>query len=441
MNNNPYLMNPVARMLFEAHFQKIFEANVPELNDFSKKLTDLTFTIWQTLAFDIEKDYKRTAEVVKKRYAAVAQSKNFAELKANMEADEIDSDVRDAYKDGNDNTEEKYKLALSSAFDVMENLIKADPGQEENIIAQVKSKCTDSASAINAMVQYSKDAEDKASTKKNESITYNSGNEKLNESFLQGYKGRIRELKRKINDKVLAAVGKTKTNGYSQDWPSVFAVMKDSLFKLDTTDGAGTKDRNALDEFDKTFLKTSQDFASDVSKAVETSYNKLVNGKPLEDPKLEQSLVDFRTNFDKLQTLKAKADQSRADADKKIKDDHHEKVADTIKSIFPLKKGDSDNDSRFKDSGIILAIQNALCGIPAAAKLIKANNGPNGNFGPATAAVVSAIQKNQYGNKAVTGQVDHGFLLDLVSDKTSFVTPEMRDAIKKSCGILGESLK
>jgi len=31
--------------------------------------------------------------------------------------------------------------------------------------------------------------------------------------------------------------------------------------------------------------------------------------------------------------------------------------------------------------------------------------------------------------------------LDLVNDKTSFVTPEMREAIKKSCGILGESLK
>jgi hypothetical protein len=440
MNNNPYLMNPVARMMFEAHYQKIFENNIPELNDFSKKLTDLTFTLWQNLTFDIEKDYKRNADVAKKRYEAISGSKNFAELKANMDADEIDSDVRDQYK-GAGKAAEKYQLALDSAIDVMENLIKADPSQEENIIAQIKTKCVACAAVIDSMVQYAKTAEESGTKKKNESFLYDYKNEKLNENFLQGYKGRIKELKSKINDKVLSAVGKTKTNGYSQDWPTVFAVMRDSLFKLDTTDGAGKKDRNALDEFDKTFLKTCQDFSTDVSKAVETSYNKLVNGKPLEDPKLQQSLVDFKTNFDKLQTLKAQADQARTDADKQIRDEHHEKVADNIKAIFPIKKGDSDKDPKLKDSGIILAIQNALCGIPSAAKLIKANNGPNGNFGPATAAVVSTIQKNQYGNKAVTGQIDHGFLLDLVNDKTSFVTPEMREAIKKSCGILGESLK
>ena len=446
MNKNPYLYNPIARSMMESYNQKIFESEKDGLTVLSKTLASLVFDTWFSYAFKMEKAYRRTSESIKKSLEQIQSAKNVTELISKMDADEINSDIRDVYA-GQENAEGLYQTALEAMLELLEELIKADPGQDEIIMAQIKSECIGHAGEIDSIAKTTKDEKEKeekeAATAQNSSFEYPDTDKPLNEflSFLTGYKGDVKELRRKLNDMLLSSVGKSKAKGYTQDWPAVFAILNDRLTTLNTSDGAGKKDRSALDELTKAFSKSADDFNGDIIKVTQSAYSKLVSGKGIEDPKLEQALSDFLVKLDNATKLKKQADDKLKANDQTLKEITQEKQAEVIKSVFPIKKGDSDKDTKFKDSGIILAIQKALCGIPAAEKLLKANNGPNGNYGPATTAVVSTIQKNQYGNKAVTGKLDHAFLLDLVNPKTSFVSSDARNEIKKACDILGESLK
>jgi exonuclease VII small subunit len=454
MNKNPYLYNPVAKMMLESYNQKIFEANIPGLNALSSTLAAMTFDAWFSFAFKLQKAYKRTPEAIKGSLAILDKAKNVTEVISKMDADEINADVRDTYA-GDENAEGAFRRSLDAMLDLLSEFIKADPSQDETIMAQIRKECVSRASEADSIAKQTRDEAEKEEMEKkkkeaekkneqNSSVEVSSTDKPLNEflSFLTGYRGDVKELRRKLNDMILSSVGKSKTSGYTQDWPAVFAVLNDRLITLNNTaDGAGKKDRAALDELTKAFEKSTADFNSDIIKVTQSAYTKLVNSSGIEDPKLEQALADFGVKFENATKLKQQADDKLKANDQTIKEIKQEKQAEIIKSVFPIKKGDSDKDPKFKDSGIILAIQKALCGIAPAEKLLKAHNGPNGNYGPATTAVVSAIQKNQYGNKAVTGQVDHAFLLDLVSPKTTFVTSDAREEIKKACDILGETLK
>lgn len=454
MNNNPYLYNPVAKMMLESYNQKIFEANIPGLSALSTTLATMTFDAWFSYAFKLQKSYKRTPEAIKKSLEILKNAKNVTEVIEKMDADEINADVRETYA-GDENAEGAFRRSLDAMLDLLAEFIKADPSQDETIMAQIRKECVGRASEADSIAKQTKDEaekeemekkkkEDEKKNEQNSSIGLSGTDKPLNEflSFLTGYRGDVKELRRKLNDMLLSSVGKTKTSGYTQDWPSVFAVLNDRLTTLNnTSDGAGKKDRPALDELTKAFEKSATEFNSDIIKVTQSAYTKLVNGSAIEDAKLEQALSDFKIKLENATKLKQQADAKLMANDQTIKEIKQEKQAEVIKSVFPIKRGDSDSDTKFRDSGIILAIQKALCGIPSVDKLLRANNGPNGKYGPATTASVSAIQKNQYGNKAVTGQVDHAFLLDLVSPKTTFVTSDAREEIKKACDILGEALK
>lgn len=441
-------------MMLESYNQKIFEANIPGLSVLSERLAQMTFDSWFSYAFKLQKGYKRTAEAIKGSLALLMKAKSVTEVISKMDADEINADVRDTYA-GDENAEGAYRRSLNAMLDLLAEFIKADPSQDETIMAQIRKECAGRASEADSIAKTTKDEAEKEAMekkkkeaeKKNEqassdilSITDKPLNELF--SFLTGYRGDVKELRRKLNDMLLSSVGKTKTSGYTQDWPSVFAVLNDRLTTLNnTSDGAGKKDRPALDELTKAFEKSATEFNSDIIKVTQSAYTKLVGGSGIEDPQLGQALSDFGTKLENATKLYQQAVAKLASNDQTIKEIKQEKQAEVIKGVFPIRRGDTDSDPKYKDSGIILAIQKALCGIASAQKLLKAHNGPNGKYGPATTAIVSAIQKNQYGNKAVTGQVDHAFLLDLVSPKTTFVTDDAREEIKKACDMLGEALK
>jgi hypothetical protein len=142
------------------------------------------------------------------------------------------------------------------------------------------------------------------------------------------------------------------------------------------------------------------------------------------DPELTNSALDLLT----------RAKTQCALAAKEIKDEHEAEENNMVKTLFPLKRGDTDADKKIKGSGLIYAIQSALVnGIPSAGKLIKSKGGPNGKYGPATSAVISTIQKLE-GNKNTNGELDKTLLDDILS--SDWVAEKDKKAIEKSLQVV-----
>jgi peptidoglycan hydrolase-like protein with peptidoglycan-binding domain len=228
---------------------------------------------------------------------------------------------------------------------------------------------------------------------------------------------------------ILASKDKSSKNGYGRDWQTTFIDLDEKRKSLDTSKGAfGEKDKKALDDLEGQVEKYRLEFIKASNAAIDKSLAAVDN-----DAELNGAYGDVNTLCDEAKGLKTRAESQYATALTVIKDEHKEKEEVFNKTLFPISKGNTDADDKFKDSGLIFAIQKALCdGIPAAGKLIKSKGGPNGKYGPATKSVIATIQKME-GNKNVNGEIDQALLSDILS--SDWVSDENKKAVHKALDI------
>jgi hypothetical protein len=165
------------------------------------------------------------------------------------------------------------------------------------------------------------------------------------------------------------------------------------------------RERKILEDLEKKVDRFQEEF----NKALVGASNRAIK-KIEEDDELYSSYSDVVELNQKALDDLTRAQTEYSIVSKEIRDGYETKESEMGKMIFPIKLGDSDSDRKFKDSGLIFSIQNALCnGIPSAGKLIKSKKGLNGKYGPSTKAVISTIQKVS-GNKNANGEIDKSLL-------------------------------
>jgi hypothetical protein len=252
----------------------------------------------------------------------------------------------------------------------------------------------------------------------------------MNESgIFTGYRGRVEDLRKMLANLIISSKDKTSKNGYGRDWQTTFVDLDEKRKTLDTNKGAfGEKDKKALDDLEAQVDKYRLEFIKASNTAIDKSLVAVEN-----DEELNGAYADVNTLCDEAKLLKTRAESQYTTAITTIKDEHKEKEEVFNKTLFPISRGNTDADDKFKDSGLIFAIQKALCdGIPAAGKLIRSKGGPNGKYGPATKSVIATLQKME-GNKNVNGEIDQALLTDILA--SDWVSEENKKAIHKALDI------
>ena len=423
---NQYLKNnPVARAIFENHrAERLFENEL--VDNVLRTISDACLDIYQKLVFDMAPSRERNPDGTRAKFSPIIDAKDIDGLVAVLRNDSAESSVKTpAYTDAKNfylQALEKYTEALISAC-------KVNKANEKFILDYTKNQIQKKQQRTEQLAKSAKEEND-AKMNDSESFYFNGELSRLYESgIFTGYKGRVEDLRKLLANLILASNGKTTKNGYGRDWQTTFVDLDEKRKSLDTSKGAfGEKDKKALDDLESQVDKYRLEFIKASNAAVDKSLAAVES-----DEELNGSYGDVNTLCDEAKLLKTRADSQYATALTTIKDDHREKEEVFNKTLFPIKKGDTDADDKFKDSGLIFAIQKALCdGIPAAGKLIKSKGGPNGKYGPATKSVIATLQKME-GNKNVNGDLDQALLSDILS--SDWVSDENKKAVHKALDI------
>ena len=118
---------------------------------------------------------------------------------------------------------------------------------------------------------------------------------------------------------------------------------------MDTTRGGfGERDRKALEELEKQVEKYQEDFNKTL---IQTANRSLQNLEDDEEVYTSYSDVTDLTNAALDLLTRAKAQYTITT--KEIKEDKIAEENQIVKSVFPLKRGDSDSDKKIKGSGLI----------------------------------------------------------------------------------------
>ena len=421
MNKNPYLNNLIARSLFESHNEIIFENE--KVDALLNKISDNALDAFKILTFDLAPARDRNPDIMRVKLSDISNSKNVKELTAKL----LD------YADDNDLVNPKYAeakrlylQALGKLGDALNRASDIGKGKDEVVLKSFKIA---PMKLQNSLDNIAKQAEEELKLKKtNESLLI--GDSSLNESIFTGYRGRVENLKKLLANLITSAEGKDQKNGYGRDWKRTFIDLDEKRKVLDTTRGGfGEKDKAALTELEKQVEKFQDDFNKSVVQAATRSLQNLED-----DEEVYTTYSDVTELTNGALDLLTRAKTQYALAAKQIKDDHEAEENNMVKTIFPIKRGDTDSDKKIKGSGLIYAIQSALVnGIPSAGKLIKSKGGPNGKYGPATSAVISTIQKME-GNKNTNGELDKTLLDDILS--SDWVAEKDKKAIEKSLQVV-----
>jgi hypothetical protein len=417
MNKNPYLNNLVARSIFESHYDKILENE--KVDALLNKISDNALDAFKILTFDLAPSRDRNPDIMRVKLSDISNSNNVKELTAKLLDYADDNDLFNAkYAE----TKRLYLEALKKLSDALNRAVEIGKDKDDVIL---KSFRKSPIKLQNTLDNIAKDAEEALKIKKqNESEFFHDN--PIFESIFTGYRGRIETLKKLLANLITSAEGKDQRNGYGRDWKRTFIDLDEKRKVLDTTRGGfGEKDKKSLDELEKQVEKFHADFNKSIIQAANRSLQNLED-----DEEINTSYSDVTELTNTALDLLTRAKAQYTITAKEIKDDQIAEENTVIKSVFPLKRGDSDADKKIKGSGLIYAIQSALVnGIPSASKLIKSKGGPNGKYGPATTAVVATIQKI-VGNKNTNGEIDKVLLDDIIS--SDWVSEKDKKAIQKS---------
>lgn len=423
---NQYLKNnPVARAIYENSISgKLFENEA--VDNVLRTISDACLDIYQKVVFDIAPSRERNPEGSREKLSPIISADNIESLIAVLRNDSAESGVKTPTYAESKNL---YLQSLEKYTEALKVACKVNKANEKFILdymkagAQVKQRRTE---------QLAKSAKEENDSKNGitESYYFNGELDMLNEAgIFTGYKGRVDDLRKILANLILSSNGKTSKNGYGRDWQTTFVDLDEKRKSLDTSKGAfGEKDKKALDDLEKQVDKYRLEYIKASNAAIDKSLTNIQN-----DEELNGAYGDVNTLCDEAKLLKTRADSQYSTALVTIKDEHKEKEEVFNKTLFPISRGNTDADDKFKDSGLIFAIQKALCdGIPAAGKLIKSKGGPNGKYGPATKSVIATIQKME-GNKNVNGEIDQALLSDILA--SDWVSDENKKIIHKALDV------
>ena len=422
MNNNSYLHNPIAKQLLEGYYTKLLENE--QVDSLLAKVCDNALNAFKILTFDLAPKRDRNPDAIRLKLSDIASSKTVKSLTAKL----ID------YADDNDLDNSTYsetkRLYLESLYKFAEAIDRASEiskSKDDVILKQFKLGTTKLQNSIDNIAKQAE--EDAKKINDSEGFEYD---DTLNESIFTGYKKRVDNLKKLLTNLISSAEGKDQKSGYVRDWKRTFLDLDEKRRALDNTEG-GDKNRKLLDDLEKQIDKFQEEFNNTMIQTANRSLQKLED-----DEEVYTTYSDVTNLVTQALDLMTRAKTQYGIAVNIIKDENQVKEVETAKALFPLKRGDTDADKKIKGSGLILAIQSALCdGINSAGRLIKSKGGPNGKYGPATTAVISAIQKLS-GNKNANGQIDQALLSDIIS--SDWVSDKNRKSINAALHMIGTKM-
>ena len=427
---NQYLKNnPVARAIFESHraekMGKLFENEA--VDGLLRTICDACTDIYQKITFDVAPNSERNPDGSREKLAPLANANNIDSLLAVFREDAAANAVRDPnYAE----TKNLYLQALEKYTEALKVACSINKANEKFILDYIKAATNTKQKQTEYMAKAHKEEQEAAKDNNAESFHFYDDAEAMNESgIFTGYRGRVEDLRKMLANLILSSKDKTSKNGYGRDWQTTFVDLDEKRKTLDTNKGAfGEKDKKALDDLEAQVDKYRLEFIKATNTAIDKSLVAVEN-----DEELNGAYADVNTLCDEAKLLKTRAESQYTTALTTIKDVHKEKEEVFNKTLFPITRGNTDADDKFKDSGLIFAIQKALCdGIPAAGKLIKSKGGPNGKYGPATKSVIATLQKME-GNKNVNGELDQALLTDILA--SDWVSAENKTAIHKALDI------
>ena len=422
MSNNPYVHNRVAKQLLEGYYTKILENE--QVDSLLAKVCDNALNAFKTLTFDLAPKRDRNPDAIRLKLSDIASSKTVKSLTAKL----ID------YADDNDLADSRYaeakRLYLESLNKFAESLDRASEiskSKDEVIFKQFKMSMTKLQNSIDNIAKQAE--EDAKKLNDNEEFEYDNT---INESIFTGYKRRVDNLKKLLTNLISSAEGKDQKSGYGRDWKRTFLELDEKRRALDNTEG-GDKNRKILEELEKQVDKFQEEFNNTMIQTANRSLQKLED-----DEEAYTTYSDVTNLINQALDLMTRAKTQYGIAVKVVKDENEVKEVETSKAIFPLKRGDKDTDRKIKGSGLIFAIQTALCdGLSAAGKLIRSKGGPNGKYGPATTSVISTIQRLS-GNKNANGQIDQALLTDIIA--SDWVSDKNRKSINAALHMIGTKM-
>jgi hypothetical protein len=419
MNKNPYIHNSVARIFFDEYIEKIFEnENVDEL---LVKIADNALNCFKIVTFDLAPKRDRNPDVIRVKLSDITNSKSIKEMTSKLLDYSDDNDL------GNSKFYEAKKLYLDSLKKFSEALNRTSEitkAKDEVAIKQFKLAAEKLMNSIDNIAKQAKEEEKKA----NENLDLYFFDEHINESIFTGYKDRLKDLKKLITNLKTSSEGKDQKNGYGKDWKSVFIELDEKRKALDVNEG-GEKNRKILEELEKQVSKYQTEFNDALIKTTNRALQKLEA-----DEEIYTTYSDVTNLVSQALEFLTRAKTQYSIAVKDIKDENEVKETEIAKTLFPLKRGDTDSDKKIKNSELIFAIQKAFVdGIPSAGKLLKSKGGPNGKYGPATTSIVATLQKIT-GNKNQNGELDRTLLSDIIS--SDWVSAENKKKIQLALEVI-----
>jgi hypothetical protein len=400
MKRDPYIYNSVAKNFIQERLDKIFEnENVDQL---LVKVADNALNAFKIITFDLAPKRDRNPDAIRVKLSDITNSNNIKELTAKL----LDyADDNDLYNSKFYESKKLYLDALGKFCDALIRTSEISKAKDEVAIKQFKLSANKLMNSIDNAAKQVEEEEKKA----NENLDLYFFDDPLNESIFTGYKDRLKDLKKLLINLKTSAEGKDQKNGYGKDWKIVFVELDEKRKTLDVNEG-GEKSRKLLEELEKQVAKYQEEFNDALIKAANKTLQKLE-----QDEEIYTTYSDVTELVSQAIEFLTRAKTQYLIVIKDIKDDNEAKELEISKTLFPLKRGDTDSDKKIKNSGLIFAIQKAFVdGIPSAGKLLKSKGGPNGKFGPATTSIVATLQKIT-GNKNQNGELDRTLLGDIIS--------------------------
>lgn len=417
--------NPVADQIFEEYYSKIFENE--KVDSLLKKISDHALNVFKILTFDLAPKRDRNPDSIRSKMSKLADASSVKSLTASILDLAQDNDLLNPKFS---ESKRLYLEALQKFVEALNRSHEINKAKDEVILKTFKLAPSKIQSVIDNI------AKEEAERKKKEQLkeSVNEESELLFEGLFTGYKGRIENLKKTLTNLITSSEGKDQKSGYGRDWKRTFLDLDEKRKALDiTTGGFGKKDKDALEDLEKQVEKFQGEFNNSLIQAANRSLQNLED-----DEEVYTSFSDVTSLLSSGLDYLTRAYAQNRIALQEIRAEHEEEENVVAKSVFPLRRGDTDSDKKIKNSGLIYSIQTALCnGIPAAKKLLTSKGGPNGKFGPATQAVISTLQKMS-GNKNTNGELSKEMLDDIVS--SDWVELKDKQAIEKALSVIRTKL-
>ena len=395
-----FKFNPIAKQFYGYELIKENE----KIDALLKKVSDSSLEIFKKLNFDLAPSKDRKVDVFRLKLRDILNSSTGPEMLAKMKD----------YSDENQLVDGKYEGTKKNYMDSMDLLDKAikkikDISKEKDsiFVEYVKSASKNTQSNLDELEKKKIESE-KEKKKINDSLEIEES-DKIYESLFSGYRGRVKNLDKKLTDLISSSEGKTASAGYGRDWKRIFMELDQKLNAIDITrEGTGNKDKEILSGLEKDVEKYQKEFNTAIIKSADNEIKKIEN-----DTELNSVYGDVLTLINKSMDILSNANAAKAIVDASVLDDINDREEKFNSDVFPIKVGDKDTDSKFGDSKIIEKIQKGLMnGIPDVKSFLSGKGGADGKYGPASSAVISALQK-QSGNKNIDGEITRP-LLDLI---------------------------